>query len=46
MRKLKVPALNRFLVNEERASNVVIFGAAAIGVLCFVAAVCAMHFMK
>lgn len=46
MKKIYTPALHRLLADEECAGNIVIFGAAVVGALCFVAALCAIHFMK
>lgn len=39
-------ALHRFLENEERAASTLIWGCAAVGAVCFVAALAAMGLLK
>jgi hypothetical protein len=47
MKRLHIPAAVLALVHdEERAGNLVIWGAAAVGAACLVAAVLAIAFMK
>lgn len=46
MKKVKIPALTRFLANEERAGNIIVFGLAGIVGAAFLVAVGAMLLMK
>ncbi|GAB3644889.1 hypothetical protein [Ramlibacter alkalitolerans] len=46
MKKLRIPAFNRFLANEQRAGNVLIFGAAGVAAVCCVLGIAAVVLLR